>query len=880
MNKLLTAFLLVISAGLPAQEHFSDVKTKTLANGLRVAVKEVPETPLAQIQLTYKVGFRDAPEGRIEMPHFVEHMLFKGTPRYPRDKVSIMVTENGGEINGYTSWDQTSYVELVPSYQVREILAMEASRMTEVAFLPEDFTTEKEVVLSEVRGYAGSQTNKFNLDLFRNLGHNKQRLLDFDQRMEGITAMTREEAVSFYRTWYRPDNALLVVVGDVKADEVFRWAQESFGPIAKPTAPLVRAKEPFQPITKTVSIQGSGIVREPFGFRYFNFQPYQPKSRDFTLLYFLNATGLVPELGWDVYPEGGYLIQNFNQIAPAPLEVLDWKILEQRFSQEKSSLLERRKLGWDELGSIAGVITESILEKEDPAFEDWLTKQFSTVEFGEIRSFLEKYFAPGPNLVGEFKIVSANQESTNYDASQTSDNFTRINDVSFLEEGSGHTADYYRSQGDKAYQDLSGRMKQLFSSIRTITLKNGLKLHVRQSTISEKTWVQFLVPAGFQQEKIPFTASLTADMVFAGGPQLRLQRNLQTKGVGFGGGRAYDIYSGAGAYGPGAQLESILQVYGQALGSRPFHEPVLNAEIEKNLNNFKNPTKDMGYWIRENIKFLFKQAGLTSYDPNESALDERIKATVLELENFYKANYRPTGSQLIITSPFTPEEVAALAEKHLGGWQDPSIEPYPVREQEAIGKVDKEVRKFSPVDKSRENVVHFFQSLATKDYPLEREVLMDLGTSILGESFTGRLFRNLRVKMGLTYGTSAWNSTDRSRSSTLGGYLQASPDNLEKAIAAWKNEIRILQTQGPTEAEFWFTRNKMINARAFQFRNTEAIHSYIVDRAFLGQPLDQGLEVMELLKNADRETLIKVWKEDINPETLLISIAGPGTAKR
>ena len=878
MKKILFVLsgLFLISTWAFTQSQFSDVKMKTLENGLTIAVKEVHEAPLAQIQLTYKVGFRDAPEGRLEMPHFVEHILFKGTPQFPRDKFPLLVTENGGYLNGFTSAERTTYVETVPSHQVQQILEMEASRMTEVAFDPQDVQTEKNVVLSEVRGYAGAQTNQFNKDLFTKLGSKTRDYYDFEPRMKGIQDTTVEEAKAFYKKYYRPDNAVLVVVGDVKAEEVFTWAQQYFGKIPRPAQALVKTILPFSPLTQDLRVDGKGIVREPFGFRYFNFIPYSPKNRDFIILFFIRHAGIIPELTFETSAEGGFLIQRFNNPAPSPLEVLDWNILAQNFSNAKTALLEQRKLGWDEIGQLAGIITDGIIDKNDPAYEDWLTKEFSTVEYFEVKAFAEKYLGKGPNLVAEFKLVSANEQNTNYNASETTDNFSQIQDVAFLEERSGSGSDYYKNLSDKAYSTLRPKLQELLDSVKIITLDNGLKLYLRQSNLSAKTWVNLLVPAGTYREKIPFTAARVSDLVFTGGPQIRLKRELQSKGVSFSNASVWDSHAAASASGPGTQLKNILKNFAQALGKRTFNPSVLNAEIEKNLNNLKSPTKDMGYWITENIKALFKLAGLKSYDPEDATAPMRAQLSIPDLQSFYEANYRPEGSILIITGPQPLEVMESWARETLGRWEAPSVPAFPSQELSSFGKVDQEVQKFALVDKSRENIVHFFQSLAPKDYPREREVQFDLGSSILGEAFTGRLFRNLRVKQGLTYGTSVWNYTDRIRSSLLSGYLQASPENLDKAISAWKNELKTMQNEGPTPVEFYFAKNKMLNARAFSFRNTESIHSYMVSSAIQNVSIFNALDVFTLIHDAKLEDMITIWKEDLDVNKFLISIAGPG----
>lgn len=872
---LLTLLVFGLGLSLSAQNQFADVKTKVLANGLQVVVKEVHEAPLAQIQLSYRVGFRDSPAGLVEMPHFVEHMLFKGTPRFPRDEFSRLVSENGGYVNAFTSWERTTYVEEIPAFQVRQILEIEADRMTQVAFAAEDVEAEKKVVQSEIRGYAGNQTNAFELDVARKLGTPFAAALDLDPRTKAIDTITPESARGFYQKFYRPDNAVLVVAGDVDAKEVFAWAEAFFGKIAKPAKPLERAAVSYPVIKEDGLVQGSGIAREPYGRRYFNFLPYTPKSRDFVILFFIANTGLVPEIAWETYPEGGYLIQRFNNLAPKPLEVIDWKILESRFPAEKAKLLERNKLGFEELGTITNLLTSNTLNTGDPAYEDWLNAQYAQLQFSEIKAFVEKYFGPGPNLVAEFKISSADAQADGRSLSSLSDNFTSMRDTSFLDDPQSPRAEEYKTKAGQTYSNLSPRLKNLFQGVRDVTLDNGLRVVVRQGVLSQKTWVNLLIPAGTLREKVPFQAQRTSYLVLAGGPQIQLRRDLEKKGVSFSGNLIDNYFAGASASGPGTLLADILAMYAKTLGERKFNAKVLEAELEQNLNQFKKPTKDHNYFINETVKALFREAGGATYDPDQATAEERAKLVLQDIQNFYQTNYRPDGSILVITSPDKPEAVLELVKKSLGTWAKPAVAPDPAREPVLPGKIDKERIKTAKVDKAQENIVIFNQIVAQKDYPYDREVQLDLGSKILSDFPTGRMFRELRVKKGLTYGVSINDYSEPGRSVTLHGFLMASPQNLDAAVTGWKQIVKDFQKDGPTLAEFYFAQNKMLNLQAFRFRNTEAIHQSLVRAVFRNDPLNINLVLFDQIAASQPESLVKVWKEDVDMDKLMISITGP-----
>ncbi len=132
----------------------------------------------------------------------------------------------------------------------------------------------------------------------------------------------------------------------------------------------------------------------------------------------------------------------------------------------------------------------------------------------------------------------------------------------------------------------------------------------------------------------------------------------------------------------------------------------------------------------------------------------------------------------------------------------------------------------------------------------------------------------------MTYAAGLSDISFPDRSAVLMGYLLSSPANLEAAIAAWKAELAALGTAGPTEVEFAFARNKMLNATAFRYRNAASVHQYMVTMASYGLPMDQALKILSQLKAATREDLMIVWREDVNTEAFLISMTGPGERHR
>ena len=232
------------SAGTLAERVFDT----TLANGLTVLIVEEPKAPVVTIQVWYKVGSRNEVTGRTGLAHMLEHMMFKGTPTIGPKQFDLLVTRNGGQDNAETATDYTAYYEDFAADRAEMGLTLEADRMANLLILEKEFIPERQVVIEERRmriedqpaGILGQTMRAvaFQANTYRNpaIGWPSDML-----------AWTRDDLVQFYRTYYAPNNAILVVVGAIKKDEVLSKIQALFGGIPRrPDPPKVLTEEPLQ----------------------------------------------------------------------------------------------------------------------------------------------------------------------------------------------------------------------------------------------------------------------------------------------------------------------------------------------------------------------------------------------------------------------------------------------------------------------------------------------------------------------------------------------------------------------------------------------------------------------------------------------------------
>ncbi len=238
---LLVAMLLSFSAFANPFEH-------TLANGLRIIVKEDRRAPTAVHMVWYRAGSMDETNGSTGVAHLLEHMMFKGTPTIGAGEFSRLVAAAGGRDNAFTSRDYTAYFQQVPKQKLEQMMQLEADRMRHLTLDPKEFEQEIRVVMEERRLRTEDQPQAM---LFEQLG--ATALLAHPYRvpvigwMNDLENMTVQDARDWYERWYVPNNAYVVIVGDVEHQEVFRMAEKYYGPLtARPVPSRKPQDEPLQ----------------------------------------------------------------------------------------------------------------------------------------------------------------------------------------------------------------------------------------------------------------------------------------------------------------------------------------------------------------------------------------------------------------------------------------------------------------------------------------------------------------------------------------------------------------------------------------------------------------------------------------------------------
>lgn len=263
----LPTLAVLLSLALPSVAPASNneaVTNFTLDNGMEVVVVEDHRAPAVQHMVWYRAGSADEPKGASGVAHFLEHLLFKATDKLESGEFSAVVAANGGRDNAFTSYDYTAYFQRVAADRLELMMTMESDRMKNIRLTEENIRTERDVILEERNQRTENNPNALfseQLNAAQYLNHRYGvPIIGWRHEMETLDL---RDALSFYETYYSPNNAILVVSGDVEPDEVRRLAEKYYGVIpANPDLPeRLRTQEPPQTAERRLIFRDARVAQ-------------------------------------------------------------------------------------------------------------------------------------------------------------------------------------------------------------------------------------------------------------------------------------------------------------------------------------------------------------------------------------------------------------------------------------------------------------------------------------------------------------------------------------------------------------------------------------------------------------------------------------------
>jgi zinc protease len=254
----------------PAEARVFDPTSYTLPNGLQLVVVENHSAPIVSHMVYYRVGAADEPWGKSGIAHFLEHLMFKGTPTTPAGEFSRIVARNGGAENAFTTQDTTAYFQAVAVDRLELVMELEADRMVNLVLTDEVVLPERDVVLEErrqrIENDPPAKLGEMAMAAFYLNNPYREPVIGWEHEIRNLTTA---DALDFYKDWYAPNNAVVIVAGDVTPAEVKAMAERTYGKIAARALPeRKRPQEPQAYAPRRVVLESAQVQQPSWSRRW------------------------------------------------------------------------------------------------------------------------------------------------------------------------------------------------------------------------------------------------------------------------------------------------------------------------------------------------------------------------------------------------------------------------------------------------------------------------------------------------------------------------------------------------------------------------------------------------------------------------------------
>ncbi|HBE89418.1 MAG TPA: insulinase family protein [Elusimicrobia bacterium] len=860
MKKIILALLL--SAVLIPQAAMASIKLPSgvtkgasvegideyfLPNGLKVLLFPDPTKPTVTVNVTYKVGSRHENYGETGMAHLLEHLMFKGTPKYP--DMTKEFTAHGTRNNASTSYDRTNYYETLAATDenLEWALDLEADRMVNSFIAKKDLDSEMTVVRNE---FESRENNPRGILMERVLStsylwHNYGKAV-IGARSD-IENVSIDRLQAFYRRYYRPDNAVLIVAGNFAPEKTLALVKKKFGRIKPPKEPMqpTYTVDPVQDGERLITLRRSGDTQEIIAAYHVPAASHPdsaaldvlgyilgdtPSGRLYKALVETKKAASAAGFSWALR-EGGVMMflstvrkgSSLDEARDILLRTVEesaaGEFAEADVERARTAMLKNVEMAMKSSERIATALSESI------AAGDWRLffidrDRIKSVTPADVKRVAAHYLKPSNRTLGLFVPTEKPDRSE----------IPPMPDVQAL------VRDYKGGEAVSAGESFDSSPENIDARTVRRTLRNGMKLvMLPKKTRGSSVNVSLTLRKGSLEtlRGLGEVPSFASDMLTRGTAKRTRQQvqdeldRIKTRARITGGSSSIETDA--------ENLEAALRLAAEMLKEPAYPEKefeVLKQETLAALEKQRGQPdfEAMNAWRRHMRPY-------PSDDPRYTAtLDEQIaqvKAVTLEdLKAYHRDYYGASAGELALVGDFDPDKAAALAGELFGGWT--AKKPYSrlVTEYQDIPAVD------MPIETPDKANAQMYLGQAVKmrddhpDYPA-----MTLANFITGGGFlSSRLAVRIRQKEGLSYGVgSSFSASSEDESGTFFGYAIFSPKDAAKLEKAFREELDRVIADGFTDKEIADAKSGWLQKQVLSRGSDPGLAGWLAGNEYLGR---------------------------------------------
>lgn len=900
MNKLQGSIIVIclfLLQGLSAQDNtlqkvasVEGITEYSLPNGLRVVLFPDQSKPQVTVNVTYLVGNRHEDYGETGMAHLLEHLVFKGTPDHP--DIAKQLKDHGAFYNGTTWFDRTNYFETLTATDenIEWALGMEADRMVNSYISGDDLVSEMTVVRNEFEMGENNPTGV----LMKRVMAASYQWHNYGQTTIGARAdlenVPIERLQNFYKEYYQPDNAVLLVVGKFDEEKTKGWIEKYFGSIPRPERKLNQTytREPAQDGERLVTLRRTGDVQALAAMYHICAGPHpdypaidvlnemltaEPAGRLYKAM--VDTKKSTNVWGWAAgLKEPGFIYFGADILKDKSLEdakmaltgALD-TLARTPFTQEeleraKTSLLKTFELSFNDSRRV-GVFMSNYIASGDWRLAFIYRDRVKEVSLEDVQRVAATYLKPSNRTIGEFIPEDNPDRVTVPEAPELSSLVDTYVGGEAISEGEAF---------DPTPENIEGRV------VREINKNKPsyafMPRETRGDAVQARMTLNFGTKGNLKNKSI--ISEMAAAMIDKGTATMSRQDisdkfdNLKTNARFYGSGASFNVNLET----ENENLDDAISLVNDLLKNASFPEEEFNKLKDEKLAQIEEQ-KSQPMALAQTA--LFRHINPypkddIRYSPTFDEKAEAIKAVTLDdVKAFYKEYYGGNHASVAVVGDFDKDQIQTQLENTLGDWE--STKPYSKLMPE-LQTVKAENINIETPDKA--NAAFFAGDVfAMQDNDPDYPALMLANYIFGGGSLSSRLGDRIRQKDGLSYGVGSFMSaSDDAPKTTWGAYAIYAPENVTALEAAFKEELLKAIKDGFTEEEVaaakkgWLQQQQV--SRSQDNYLTGTLNGYLEN----GRTMMWNKELEEKVSNLTAADVSKAFAKHIKPEKISYVKAG------
>ncbi len=909
LSKIFLALFIVINISINANsDKYEEGKVyrHQLKNGLTVLTMERHIAPLIYHQLTYKVGSRNERLGITGISHVVEHMMFKGTAKYGKGEASKTISVNSGIFNAFTMNDMTSYFEYLPANKIEIAMDIESDRMQNCNFNPDEFKSEIQVIIQERRMRTESQANGIFREELNSVAFtsspNRDPVIGWPS---DLNHMTRDDAYKYYKTYYTPNNAFLVLVGDFETEKILQLVEKYYGNVPKgPEIDDYVTTEEIQKTRRTVTLYHNDITTPSVRLSF-----HVPTFQDVDLPALRMAGMILCEKSRDsrLYKRLVEQDKICQMVAGGVGISKDPGLFSISCSLKPDSSTEKvEKIVWEEIKKMQEeLVTDNELQKVKNRYKfNQVTSYTKNADIGgristyeayfgydflkefdsrmlkvtkeDIQNVMKKYFPQDQVTVGYLYPKEGNQVKKNSEVNELEeDEKTNISDDKFYFK---MPLDAMEMINSFLLDDEILKPKPIAPTVKLLTLDNGIKLYTIENHLVPAVSVIGMFETGLIPEDIaggkPGITSFLTDVMNRGSEDFtynQLSERMAFVPFSFALTGSYHAFYFQG-YALNENAEEMFNTGFNLVTKPAFRDEDINKLRPQHLiaakNRFKKTSIKAFYYMFNQI---FEGHPLTEYNSTEESIKSITKD---DIKNLHRKYFRPDNLTILMVGDMTPEQMKDLANKQFGQWKAP-VEKLEMKNIPPVKELKrKEIKIFTEKDYTECTINIGFNPYNDVD-PEDEEVLAVMNYILAGSALTSRMGVELRDKQGLFYGIKSeiWAKVENI------GYwkfnTKTAPKNTEKLIKGIFNEIKKFLAEGITDDEIKAAKQRMFGLLPFYVETPDDVAGLIFGLLQDKKPLDFFDKKADRIMKVTKEDVMRVAKKYFTLDRFIIVVDGP-----